>query len=373
MVFTWGILTADSTFANQDLDQEIERLEAFAKIYHLIQAKYYKHQTGKQLIDAAIQGMIDSLDQHTQVLNKKTMSWLEKQSLGHYSGIGVTLEYRAGKFVIQSVIPDSPADIAGLKPNDIIVQINDIKTTSNQMDVVYQALLEDTDKPVKIKYYHSKQPEKIISVTINRNPIHHQSVQFVRYSPDILIIKIKQFQKHTATQILKGLQGKNFSSIIIDLRNNPGGLLLSAIETTQLFLSAGKLVEIKDKHGNVIEKFISRNQSTLPDLRLFILINRQSASAAEIMAGALKDREEGIIIGEQSYGKGTVQTVFPILDNLFIKLTTAKYYTPSGISFDGTGVPPHFAIKDNKAELYSKEDHIFQKALSLSSVNPSEK
>lgn len=371
--FSWGFPGVGSTFADQDLDQEIGRLEAFAKVYHLIQSKYYKHQTGTQLIDAAIQGMIDALDHHSQALDKKTMSWLEKQSIGNYSGIGVTLEYRAGRFIIQSVVPDSPAENAGLKVADVIVQINDIKTTSAQTDAIYQTLLEDTQKSVKIKFFHPEQPKNIISSSINRSPIHHKSVQLIQHSPEMLIIKIKQFQKHTATEILKGLQGKNYSSIIIDLRNNPGGLLLSAIETTQIFLSSGKLVEIRDKHGNIIEKFVSRNQSTQPDLNVFILINKQSASAAEILAGALKDREEGIIIGEQSFGKGTVQTVFPIHENLFIKLTTAKYYTASGVSFDGTGVAPHFAVKDSKAELYSEEDLIFQKALSLTGTKAAEK
>jgi len=371
LFFLWGLIPGAAVFAQEALDQEIKDLEAFAKVYQLIQAKYYKAISGRQLIDAAIQGMVDSLDQHTQALNRKSMSQLEKQSLGSYKGIGVTLGYQDLKYIVLSVVPNSPADIAGLKPDDVIIQINGIIIKPNQSGLIEQALKENTDPAVRIHFYHPLQPQNVSKVDINRASIRHPSVELIRHSADVLIIKIKEFQKHTVTEILKGLQNKNFKTIIIDLRNNPGGLLLSAIETTQIFLGQGQLVEVKDKNGKLIEKYVSRNRKTDPNLKLFVLLNNQSASAAEILAGALKDRGAGTIVGEQSYGKGTVQTVYPIHEDLFIKLTTARYYTASGISFDGIGVTPHFKIKDTKAELYSEEDLIFQKALILSKEKPS--
>jgi carboxyl-terminal processing protease len=371
LVFLWGVIPGEIIFAQDGLDQEIKDLEAFAKVYQLIQAKYYKSVSRRHLIEAAIQGMIDSLDQHTQALNRKSMSLLEKQSIGNYNGIGVTLGYQDFKYIVLSVVPDSPADISGLKPDDVIIQINGIIIKPNQSGLIDQALMENTDQPVRIHFYHPHQPQNVIKVNINRASIRLHSTELIRHTADVLIIKIKEFQKHTVTEILKGLQNQNFTTIIIDLRNNPGGLLLSAIETTQIFLGQGNLVEVRDKNDKLVEKYVSRNRKTDPNLKLYVLLNNRSASAAEILAGALKDREVGTIIGEQSYGKGTVQTIYPIHDDLYIKLTTASYYTASGISFDGIGVTPHFKIKDTDAELYSKKDLIFQKALALSREKPS--
>ncbi len=367
----WGYTGA--CFAQQDLDHEIEQLESFAKVYQLIKSRYYKDRSGKQLIDAAIQGMIDSLDKHTQVLDKKTMSWLEKQSIGNYSGIGVSLEYQDHKLIIGSVIPDSPAGNAGLKPEDVIIKINDIDIKSSQPDAIFKSLSENSDQLVQIEYYQPIKPNKILKVSLKKTFIQNHSVELIEYSPTIMIIKIKQFQKHTASEIIEGMAHKNHSSIFIDLRNNPGGLLLSAIETAQIFISAGLLVEVKDKKGFVIEKYVSRNRTAKQNIQLYVLMNKMSASASEILAGAIKDSKKGLLIGEQSYGKGTVQTVYPIHKNMYVKMTTAKYYTASGISFDRIGVTPHFKVKDSKGKAYSKKDFIFQKALLLSRKKLSEK
>ena len=158
--------------------------------------------------------------------------------------------------------------------------------------------------------------------------------------------KIKQFQKNTGSEVKSAITKYQPKAIILDVRNNPGGLLLSAVETAEIFLPSGKIVEIKDKNGRAIEKYISRRESNKLPFHLFVLQNKQSASAAEILSGAIKDRQVGKVIGEKSYGKGTVQTVYPISKDLYIKLTTAKYFTASGISFDKTGVIPLPAAKN---------------------------
>ena len=168
LVFLWGVIPGEIIFAQDGLDQEIKDLEAFAKVYQLIQAKYYKSVSRRHLIEAAIQGMIDSLDQHTQALNRKSMSLLEKQSIGNYNGIGVTLGYQDFKYIVLSVVPDSPADISGLKPDDVIIQINGIIIKPNQSGLIDQALMENTDQPVRIHFYHPHQPQNVIKVNINR-------------------------------------------------------------------------------------------------------------------------------------------------------------------------------------------------------------
>lgn len=246
--------------AQDKLDSEIQQLETFARVYQLIKAKYYKHQSEKALIQSAIKGMVDSLDKHSQLMDKKTMSWLENQSLGSYSGIGITLNFEKQQYVVQTVIPDSPAAKSGLRPNDIIIKVNDTDTDQHPPEKIYQIFSENNELPLNLHFYHPNNPDEIIKVSINRQRIQNKSVELTQFSPKLLIIKIKNFQKHTSTEINAALAQRTHEIIILDVRNNPGGLLLSAIETAQIFVDAGKLVEIKDKNGRILEKYISRSQ-----------------------------------------------------------------------------------------------------------------
>ena len=179
-------------------------------------------------------------------------------------------------------------------------------------------------------------------------------------------MRIYQFIKRTPKEIRSHLSGRNLKAIILDLRNNPGGLLLSAVETAEQFISLGAIVETRTRDDKVIEKYVSHRVFDGARPFLVVLINRYSASAAEILAGALKDRKEGIIVGEKSFGKGVVQSIYPLDNDIFVKLTTARYFTPGGVSFHNKGIQPDIEVKDNfHVTRYDISDKIFQKALGL--------
>ncbi|MCP4750352.1 MAG: S41 family peptidase [Proteobacteria bacterium] len=360
-------ITAVGSVVHADaFDKEIKNLENFSNVYHLIQRQYIKPKNGDELIRSAIRGMVKSLDPYSAVLGKKELERLEFQSIGKYPGIGVYIQNANGAFVVTQVMSSSPAALAGMKPGDIIVRIEGESLTGKSESELNRLFAGDVGTSLEVGYYHPKKPDRIIEREIKRTWIKANSVDFFEHAPEIAILRIHQFQKNTPVETDRYLQRRKYKTVILDLRNNPGGLLVSAVETAELFVGTGMIVETRDKSGQVIEKYISRRYFKTEPPFLVVLMNRFSASAAEILAGAIKDREQGILVGERSYGKGVVQTVFPLPNELYVKITTARYYSPSGTSFDKVGIEPDYLVKDSTDILrYGSNDRIFQKALKL--------
>lgn len=352
--------------AGSELDEEIEALEDFSEAYALIKRQYVSYRNPEQLIRPAIDGMLKSLDPYSSLLTKEEMNLLELHSVGQYVGIGVTVQKSRDQFVITQVFENSPAELAGIRPGDIITGIGSTDLKGKSGEEINRLMIGELNSPIELEFHHAEEPEKPISRIIERAVIKANSVQCGDTMEGFLLLTVHQFAKHTAREISDCLKGKTEQPIILDLRNNPGGLLISAVEVAELFVDTGDVVKIKNREGITLETYIARRKAYWSGERLFVLINRFSASAAEILAGAIKDRNAGVLIGETSYGKGVVQSIFPLGSDLYVKLTTARYYTPSGIEIDGHGIAPDLELEDSlKPKRYDAEDRIFNKALEL--------
>ena len=349
-----------------ELDEEIRNFENFSNVYHLILREYIKETDRGTLINSAIMGMVKNLDPYSEVLTKEELDNLELTSIGKYAGIGINIQKKDDDFIVTQVYKSSPAEAAGLIPGDVIMKIDDIQLSGKSDAELHRLVQGKLGTRIKIYFYHSYEPEKVIDRSINRGWILTNSVDFHEQDEGIGVLRIYQFIKQTPKEIKSHLLGKKYRALILDLRNNPGGLLLSAVETAEIFLNIGLIVETRNRDNRVIEKYISNSVHEDPRPIIVVLINRYSASASEILAGALKDRKEGIVVGEKSFGKGVVQSVYPLDNEIFVKLTTARFYTPGGVSFHGKGILPDIMVPDNpNGSRYDKSDRIFQTALDL--------
>ncbi len=314
-VFFFGI---SSSADESEMDREIRNLENFSNVYHLIQQRYIERQTPDSLIKSALQGMVKSLDSYSTVLNSKELENLELQSVGKYTGIGISIQERDKLFIVTQVFDNSPAYDAGIIPGDVIVRVNDGVLGDKSIEDLNQLVIGDIGSSIEIGFYHIDQPDHIIRKTVTRALVKVNSVETFEYDQSIGVIRIHQFLKHTPREITEYLAKKSHKTIILDLRNNPGGLLVSAVETAEIFVKMGAIVEIRDRDEKVIEKYISRRSKKEETPFLIVMINEFSASASEILAGAIKDRGEGILVGEKSFGKGVVQSIFPLENDLYV-------------------------------------------------------
>lgn len=348
------------------LDAEIHNLEQFSTVYQLIRHEYVVNKDSNELIGSAIEGMVKRLDPYSTVLSAEELKNLELQSVGKYVGIGVTINQKDGRYIITQVYKGSPADQAGLVPGDEIYKIDDIVLADINYQELRDLLQGDIGSQIQISFRVPGDNRTVQEVSLKRVLVKANSVECIRHSPDIVVFAIHQFMKHTARELKSCVNKSPSSAVILDLRSNPGGLLISAVEVAELFLDIGEIVQIRDRENRVIERYVARESQPDDQPILYVLINSYSASASEILAGAIRDRGSGILIGEKSFGKGVVQSVFPVGGDLYIKITTAHYYTPSDIKFDGVGIKPDVAVSDDLSAIrYSKKDRIFGKAIEL--------
>ncbi len=351
---------------SDNLDDEIRSLESLSKTYHLIQSQYIESRTVRQLVRSAVEGMVSSLDPYSEAFNREELKNLESQATGKFAGIGISIQNDASRHVVIQVVKGSPSEKAGLTPGDILVQLNGVKLTGQKETDLSRLVRGEVGSRLTISFYHPEKPDEIIKRSIIREMIKFPSVVHFEVGPSTIVIQIQQFQKNTPDEIVDVLNRKPYGAVVLDLRNNPGGLFLAAVETADLFIDGGDIVETRDKENRLIERYVSRKNSRTELLEVVVMINRHSASSAEIVAGAIKDRGVGLIVGEKSYGKGVVQTIFPLGEDLFVKLTTARYFTPSGISFHEVGIEPDYPIEDSIGiTRYGSNDQIYQKSLDL--------
>jgi carboxyl-terminal processing protease len=350
-----------------DLDEEIRRLESFSRGFHLIRHQYLEEVEILDLVRSAIEGMTNRLDRYSEILDREAMEALENQTLGTYTGIGVSMQKAQEHFMVFRVIPDSPAAAAGIEVGDVILEIDGRPVAGVDQEAIRRMIEGPAGTAIDVIFHRDRQPQQKLQRTIVRADIRAESSESFEVEPGILVIRIFQFQTQTRREIDRWLSGRNDRAIILDLRNNPGGLFLAAVETCERFLPVGPLVETRDRSGQVIERYVSRRpvDDKTPPL-LAVLMNRYSASGAEIMAGAIQDRGIGVIVGEKSFGKGVVQSVYPLGNDLYLKMTTARYYTPSGRSFDAVGVEPDIEVSDRLGVMpYGADDALFKRALAL--------
>jgi len=326
---------------------DYEQLNLFSDVLYLVKTNYVQSPQMDKLVQGAIRGMIAELDPHSSYLTKDMYSELEIETRGEFSGLGIEITVQDHMITVIAPIADTPADRAGIKSGDKIIQINGkfIKDMSI-MDAVKMMRGPAGDTiTISIMRAPGNQP---LEFTLTREIIHVDSIKSHLFRPGLGYARIVQFQEHTSTELNDALialekeNGAPLIGIVLDLRNNPGGLLEQAVKVSDLFLDSGEIVSTRGRQKK--DNFSYRATNTPGPARncpIIILINGGSASAAEIVAGALQDHKRAVILGTQSFGKGSVQSVIPLEDGSALRLTTANYFTPNGTSIQAKGITPN--------------------------------
>lgn len=324
-----------------------EELKVFTEALSIVRKNYVEDVKPKDLIYGAIKGMLSSLDPHSAFMTPDMYKEMQVETKGEFGGIGIQIGIKEGMLTVIAPIEDTPAYKAGIKAGDKIIKINNEFTKDMSLHDAVSKMRGVPKTPVTITILREGWKETK-DFTIIREIIKIKSVRSKLLEEGIGYIKINQFQEQTAADLsnaMEQLMKEKINSLILDLRNNPGGLLNSAVDVASKLLPAGKLVVYtKDRKGERTEYYTEAGgtNSTLP---MVVLVNQGSASASEIVAGALKDWNRAVILGTQTFGKGSVQSVIPLSDNSGIRLTTARYYTPKGASIQTTGIMPDIVVK----------------------------
>jgi len=332
---------------NAEEGQNYKRIKSFAETLSLVKKNYVEEVEEKDLVYGAIKGMLNSLDPHSSFMPPEIFTEMQIDTKGEFGGLGIQIGIKNRMLTIIAPIEDTPAHKAGVEAGDKIVKIDDESTKDISLHDAVSKLRgpKGTSVVITILREGLEDPKDI---SIIRDIIKLKSVKSKVIDEQIGYVKLTQFQEKTASDLkkaLKDLSKKEINSMILDLRNNPGGLLKGAVDVTSQFLPAGKLVVyIKGRSGDKTE-FNTNNGNNYFDFPMIVLVNGGSASASEIVAGALQDWEKAVILGTQTFGKGSVQTVMPLSDGSAVRLTTARYYTPKGRSIQTTGITPDIAVK----------------------------
>ena len=337
--------------------------ELFDKILDQVSANYYEELSEAELLDGAFSGVMATLDEHSKYLNEGAVLDLEEDTRGQFGGIGVEVGFIRKTLQVIRPIPNTPAARAGILAGDRIVGVNDYRASDADLGDLLERLRGQPGTKLTLHIERNDQP---LPVELERAIIQLASVQARVLEPGYGYLRISQFQDSTYKELLAGIDKLRESGplrgLVLDLRNNPGGLLQSSIEVADAFINDGKIVSTRGRQGDELH-YKATNGDVLAGAALTILINSGSASAAEIVAGALQDHDRAELLGSRSYGKGTVQTVMPVSANRAIKLTTALYYTPAGRVIQDTGIQPDIEITPPKGKSY--EETLLSTALSL--------
>jgi carboxyl-terminal processing protease len=349
--FVFGLVVGGLSVHNVSAlsNKTYERLKVFTDCLEIIKKNYVEDVKTEDLITGAIEGMLSSLDPHSAYLDPDMYRELQVETKGSFGGLGIEITIKDGILTVISPIEDTPAYRAGIKAGDRIVKINEESTKGlNLMECVKRLRgAKGTHVTITIFREGFTQTQEVSMV---RDIIKIQSVKYKTLEKGYGYLRISQFQEKTAadaTRALEALQKENpegLSGLILDLRNDPGGLLDQAVEVSDLFLDSGVIVTIKGRNEEEKTVFNAHKEGTMPNWPMVVLVNQGSASASEIVAGALQDYGRAVIMGSKTFGKGSVQTIIPLDDGSGIKLTTARYYTPKGRTIHEKGIQPDIPL-----------------------------
>jgi len=345
---------ARSEIEKKKKDDLYKQVELFSDTLAIIDSEYVDDTKPKDLIYGALKGMLGSLDPHSQFMDPETYNELKVDTEGRFGGLGIEITVKDGLLTVVSPIEDTPAWKAGLKPNDRIVKINNELTRDITLVDAVKKMRGKPGEPVNITVLRESE-KKLIEFKIVRDIIKIKDIkESLILEEGIGYIRLVEFRENTASQFnaaLAKLNKEGMSALILDLRNNPGGLLDVAVKVAEQFVDNGKMiVYTKGKKNNQSLEFISHNTHPINNLPMVVPINEGSASGSEIVAGCLQDYKRAIIMGVKSFGKGSVQTVIPLNDGSALRLTTSKYFTPSGKIIHGNGVIPDIVAEEAKIE-----------------------
>lgn len=336
-----------------------EMLNLFGEVMERAKVSYVEEVSDQKLIESAVNGMLSSLDPHSSFLDAKSFKYLNEQTQGKFGGLGIEVTMESGVVKVVSPIDDTPAFRAGLKPGDYIISLDGTPVIGMTLNEAVEKMRGKVG--TKIKLTIRRASEKPFDVTLKREEIKIQSVKSDIKAKDIAYIRISSFNDgsdQTIKSEFAKMQKKTKNGIkglIIDVRNNPGGLLDQAVAVSDLFLNEGEIVSTRSRNEEDTLKYNASKGDIAEGLPIVVVINDGSASASEILAGALQDHKRAVILGEKSFGKGSVQSVIPFGKYGAIRLTTARYYTPSGRSIQAKGIEPDIEVKPAKVELLNAD------------------
>ena len=359
-----------STFANED--DIYKKIDLFSEVLDKINKEYVDDINQSEVMDAAINGVLQSLDPYSAYMTPESFDNMQTETSGEFGGLGIEVSMEAGVVKVISPIDNSPAYEAGVKAGDYIVKINDVqvqgKTLSEAVDLMRGPVGSNIEITVR-----RRGERKALIFNITREIIQVASVKSEIFDKKTGYLRLTSFNENSSDQIKKKIKefkkDRKIKNYILDLRNNPGGLLSQAIKISDFFLDNGEIVSTKSKRKYENRKWFAKNGDMIDGETLVVLINYGSASASEIVAGALRDHKRAILVGETTYGKGSVQSIIPLKNNGAIRLTVSKYYLPSGKSISNVGVEPDIKVTESSDEFRINTDTDNQLSYALKLLN----
>ena len=350
-------LSLGGTSASKGVDRNAtyEQLKLFTDVLAIIQNQYVDETEPREVIYGAVRGMLRALDPHSSFMDPESYREMQVETSGSFGGLGIEITIRDDQLTVVAPIDGTPAWRAGIQPGDRIVKIEGLATKDMSLPDAVKRMRGPKGSKVTITIAREGAKEPF-DVSLVREVIQVQSIRSQELEPGIGYIRIRQFQERTAPDMVAAVEkfdkGGRLSGLIVDVRNNPGGLLSAAVEVSEEFLGDGKLIVYTEgRVRNQNMRFTAHAKRAITDVPLVVLVNQGSASASEIVAGAIQDHSRGVVIGQQTFGKGSVQTIIPLADGSGLRLTTARYFTPKGRSIHGKGITPDILIEPPKDEV----------------------
>ncbi len=358
------------SYSSTKSDKLYEKIDLFGEVLEKIKQEYVDEIDQADVMDSAINGVLQSLDPYSAYMSPDLFKSMQTESKGEFGGLGIEIGMEAGVVKVIAPISDTPAEKAGIKAGDYIVRINKEQVQGKTLMEAVKLMRGPVGSSIELTV-RRKEVKKSLTFNIKRQIIEVKSVEskILGNKKNIGYIKLKSFNENSDKQFIKKIKNyekQKLIGYIIDLRNNPGGLLNQAVSITDFFLEEGEIVSTKGRRISETRKFFARSGDGIKGKPVIVLINNGSASASEIFAGALKDHKRAIILGENSYGKGSVQSIIPLRNGGGIRLTISKYYLPSGKSISEVGVSPDIVVEEqNLFEFDSDNDNQLNYAIKL--------
>ncbi|MGE0725972.1 MAG: S41 family peptidase [Alphaproteobacteria bacterium] len=351
LALAWAVVPAGSQSTNTN--DTYRQLNLFGEVFERVRADYVEQVTDEQLVESAINGMLSALDPHSSFLNAKNFRDMQVQTRGEFGGLGIEVTMENGLVKVVSPIDDTPAARAGLRPNDLITHLNGEQVQGMTLPEAVEKMRGPVNSDIKLTIRRgSAEP---FELTLTRAVIKIQSTRW-RLEGDVGYVRITTFNEQTdvglknAIQQIKSQLGDKLKGYVVDLRNNPGGLLDQAVSVSDAFLDKGEIVSTRTRKADEGSRFNAKPGDLTDGKPIVVLINGGSASASEIVAGALQDHRRAILLGTKTFGKGSVQSIIPLAGHGAMRLTTARYYTPSGRSIQAKGIDPDIVVEAARIE-----------------------
>ena len=367
--------TSTTTPAPPKAELPLEDLRTFAEVFDRIRNAYVEEVDDRTLFNAAIKGMLSSLDPHSAYLQEEDFTDLQESTSGKFGGLGIEVGMDNGLIRVITPIDDTPAEKAGILAGDLIVTLDGEAIVGMTLDDAISRMRGEPGTNIKLEVRREGAPE-LLKFNLERAEIKVASVRTDMLSGDIGYVRITQFQEKTGFELQKAVskwqKETPVKGLILDLRNNPGGVLNAAVDVVNTFIDSGLIVYTEGREAMANVRYQASARTQMPDTPVVVLINGGSASASEIVAGALQDHGRAVIVGTQSFGKGSVQTVLPVTETAAVKLTTARYFTPNGRSIQAQGISPDILVQQSEVTP-SKQRYYKESDLPGHLSNPDEK